>query len=117
MSKQRSTKAAQAIVDDAQSLLSLDLVADLAEPLARSMLARYVDDEWRHSRDLEALIRVAALFDARGREVPSPVLDALDKANRAGRATGWRRPSGSTALDAGRSGSGAEAARATPRKP
>ena len=40
MPKQRPTEAAQAVVGDAQCPLSLDLVADLAEPLARCTLPR-----------------------------------------------------------------------------
>jgi hypothetical protein len=40
MRRQRSTKAAQDIVDSAQAVLSLELVADLAEPLARYLYAR-----------------------------------------------------------------------------
>ena len=43
MPRQRSTKAAQDIVDSAQAVLSLEWVTVLAEPLARYMLESYVD--------------------------------------------------------------------------
>ena len=68
--------------------MSLDLVADLAEPLARYMLGSYADEEWRDSPQVEALGRVAALFEARGREIPVPILEALKKAAEAGRPVG-----------------------------
>ncbi len=80
MPRQRSTKAAQAIVDDAQAMLSLDLVEDLAEPLARYMLENAAGEEWHDSPQVNALSRVAALFAARGREVPSVITDAIEKA-------------------------------------
>jgi hypothetical protein len=35
MPRRRSTKAAQDIIDNAQAVLSLELVVELAEPLAR----------------------------------------------------------------------------------
>jgi hypothetical protein len=88
MPRQRSTKAAQDIIDSAQTVLSLELVTDLAEPLARYMLASYADEEWRDSPQVEALARVAALLEARGFEVPSPILEALRKAVEAGRPIG-----------------------------
>jgi hypothetical protein len=71
MPRQRSTKAAQDIIDSAQAVLSLKLVVELAEPLARYMLGSYADEEWRDSPQVEALARVAALLEARGFEVPS----------------------------------------------
>ena len=88
MPRQRSTKAAQDIIDSAQTVLSLELVANLAEPLARYMLGSYADEEWRDSPQVEALARVAALLEARGFEVPSPILEALRKAAEAGRPIG-----------------------------
>jgi len=84
----RSAKAAQEIVDTAQSKLSLDLVAELAEPLARYMLGNDAHEEWRDSPQVEALARVAALMEAAGREVPLPILEALRKAAEAGRPIG-----------------------------
>ena len=84
----RSAKAAQDIVNSAQSKLSLDLVAELAEPLARYMLGNSADEEWRDSPRVEALARVAALIEAAGREVPLPILDVLRKAAEAGRPIG-----------------------------
>ena len=88
MPRQRSTKAAQDIVDSAQTVLSLDLVADLAAPLARHMLESYAAEEWRERPEVEALGRVAALLEARCRAVPPPVLEALRKAAEAGRPIG-----------------------------
>jgi len=88
MPRQRSTQAAQDIVDSAQAVLSLEWVTVLAEPLARYMLGSYRDEEWRDSPQVEALARVAALLEARGIEVPSPILEALRKAAEAGRPIG-----------------------------
>ena len=69
-------------------MLSLKLVVELAEPLARYMLGSYADDEWRDSPQVEALARVAALLEARGFEVPSAILKAFRKAAEAGRPIG-----------------------------
>ena len=88
MPRQRSTKAAQDIIDSAQAVLSLELVAELAEPLARYMLGSYAGEEWRDSPQVEALARVAALLESRGFEVPSAILEALRKAAEAGRPIG-----------------------------
>jgi hypothetical protein len=88
MPRQRSTKVAQDIIDSAQAVLSLELVTDLAEPLAHYMLGNYADEEWRDSPQVEALARVAALLEARGFEVPSAILEALRKAAEAGRPIG-----------------------------
>ena len=84
----RSKKAAQDIVDIARTTLPLDLVVDLAEPLARYMLESYADHEWRDSPQVEALARTAALLEADDREVPAPILDALRRAAEAGRPIG-----------------------------
>ena len=54
MPRQRSIKAAQDIIDSAQTVLSLELVTDLAEPLARYMLGSDADEEWRDSPQVEA---------------------------------------------------------------
>jgi hypothetical protein len=88
MPRQRSTKAARDIVDSARTTLPLDLVAALAEPLARYMLDGYADEEWRDSPHIEALARAAALLEADDREVPAPILDALRRAAEAGRPIG-----------------------------
>ena len=88
MPRRRSTKAAQDIVDEAQTPLSLDLVVELAEPLARYMLGSYADEEWPDNPQVEALGRVAALLEAHGREVPVPILEVLKKAAEAGRPIG-----------------------------
>jgi hypothetical protein len=63
MPRQRSTKATQDVIDGAQAVLSLELVAELAEPLARYMLGSYADEEWRDSPQVEALARAAALLE------------------------------------------------------
>ena len=81
-------KKAQDVVDAAQAMLSLDLVTELAEPLARSMLQSYAEEEWRDSPQVEALARVAALLEADGREVPVPILEALRRAAEAGQPVG-----------------------------
>ncbi len=84
MSQQRITQA-----QPEDNVVSwLDLMAGLAEPLARHMLAHFAEEEWRDSAEVEALGRVAALFEAHGREVPPPILDALRKAAEAGRPVG-----------------------------
>jgi hypothetical protein len=88
MPRQRSTQAAQDIIDSAQAVLSLEWVTVLAEPLARYMLESYAEEEWRDSPQVEALARVAALLEARGIEVPSPILEALRTAAEAGRPIG-----------------------------
>jgi hypothetical protein len=88
MPRQQSTKAAQDIIDSAQTVLSLELVVELAEPLARYMLGSYADEEWRDGPQIEALARVAALLEAEGLEVPSSILEALRKAAEAGRPIG-----------------------------
>jgi hypothetical protein len=84
MPQQRITQAQPE--DDAVS--SLDLMAELAVPLARHMLAHFAEEEWRDSAEVEALGRVAALLEARGREVPPAILEALRKAAEAGRPVG-----------------------------
>ena len=88
MPRQRSTQNAQDIVDSARATVSLDLVAELAEPLARFMLLNQAAREWRDSPPVEALARAAALLEADGREVPAPILEALRKAAEAGRPIG-----------------------------
>ncbi len=85
MPRSEKTKAAQAIVSQATTSITLDLVEELAQPLATNMVADYTADDWRDSPVVEALARVAALLDAGGREVPDDILDALHKASELGR--------------------------------
>ena len=87
-SPEQATQKAQDIVDTAQTMLTVDLVAELADPLARYMLESDADEEWRNSPPIEALARAAALLEADGREVPVPILEALKKAAEAGRPVG-----------------------------
>ncbi len=81
-------KAAQAVVSEASTALTLDLVEELAEPLAVYMLNDYTTEEWQDSGLVEALARVAALLEVDGREVPGSILAALRKASEAGRPVG-----------------------------
>jgi hypothetical protein len=85
MPRERSTKAAENIVDIARTTLPLDLVVELAEPLARYMLGSYADQEWRDSPQVEALARAAAVLEANDRKVPAPILEALRRAAETGR--------------------------------
>jgi len=88
MPQRKSGDVAEDIVENTGSKLSLDLVAGLAEPLARYMLANAAAEEWRDSPQVEALARVAALLEGDGREVPLPILDALRRAAEVGRPIG-----------------------------
>ena len=72
----------------ASTALTLDLVEELAEPLAEYMLADFDAEEWQDSGLVEALARVAALLEVDGREVPVSVMAALRKASEAGRPIG-----------------------------
>ena len=85
MPRERSTKAAQNIVDIARTTLPLDLVVELAEPLARYMLGSYADQEWRDSPQVKALARAAAVLEANDRKVPAPIPEALRRAAETGR--------------------------------
>lgn len=88
MPRSEKTKAAQAIVSQASASITLDLVEELAQPLATYMVADYTGDDWRDSPVVEALARVAALLEVDGREVPGCILLALKRAAEAGRPIG-----------------------------
>ena len=81
-------KAAQAVVSEASTALTLDLVEELAEPLAKYMLNDYTAEDWQDSSLVEALARVAALLEVDGREVPGSTMAALKRASEAGRPIG-----------------------------
>ena len=68
--------------------LSLDLVEQLAEPLAEFMLGDFTPDDWRDSSLVEPLARVAALLEVDGREVPDAIMKALRMASEAERPVG-----------------------------
>ena len=84
----RSAKAAEVIVQEASRPVSVDLVAELAEPLAEYMLGDYTAKNWQTSPVVEALARVAALLELDGREVPDPIMKALRAASEAGQPIG-----------------------------
>jgi hypothetical protein len=87
--RSKSTAEANDIVSDASAFgPTLDLVEELAEPLAEYLLSEYANEDWRDSPLIETLARVAALLEVGGREVPPSVLDALRKAAEAGRPIG-----------------------------
>jgi hypothetical protein len=89
MPRSKSTAEADEIVNDASAFgLTLDLVEELARPLAEYLLGDYASEDWRDSPIIETLARVAALLEVDGREVPRSILDALKKAGEAGRAIG-----------------------------
>ncbi len=66
----------------------LDLIAELAETVAENMLRDYDTEDWQDSPVVETLAHVAALFEANGRTVPTPILDVLRHAAEAGRHIG-----------------------------
>jgi hypothetical protein len=68
--------------------LSLDLVAQLAKPLAEFMIADYEREDWQDSPLIETLARVAAFLEAQGCEIPVPILDVLRTASETGRPVG-----------------------------
>ena len=84
MPQQIATSAAQHIVDDARTD-TIDLLSDLAEPLAGYLLDDYGREDWQDSPLVESLARVAAILEAQGRDVPQTILAALRKASGAGR--------------------------------
>ncbi len=88
MPRSEKTKATQAIVSEASTALMLDLVEELAEPLAEYMLNDYTGEDWQDSGLVEALARVAALLEVDGRKVPGSIMAALRKASEAGRPIG-----------------------------
>ena len=84
----RSTAAAQEIVDEATVSPWIDLIAELADPLAEYILNDYGREDWQDSPLVQSLARVAALLEAQGRQVPPPILDALRAAAEAAQPVG-----------------------------
>ncbi len=82
------TQVAQAIVSDASLALNLDLVEELAQPLAQYLLDDYTAEDWQDSPLVETLARVAALLEVDGRKVPNSIMDALRSAAEAGQPVG-----------------------------
>jgi hypothetical protein len=82
------TSAARQIVDDAATGNAVDLIAELAEPLAEYMLEDYEREDWQDSPHVVAMARVAALLEAQRREIPVPIRDVLRKASECGRPVG-----------------------------
>ena len=68
MPQQQAAIAARKVIEDAASEPKIDLLADLAEPLAEYMLLDYEREDWQDSPLIESLARVAALLEAEGRE-------------------------------------------------
>ena len=88
MPRSEKMAAAKAVVSEASAALTLDLVEDLAEPLAEFMVANYDAGDWQSSPLVESLARVAALLERDRREVPACILEALRKAAEAGQPVG-----------------------------
>ena len=88
MPRSEKTAAAQAVVSQASTALTLDLVEEIAEPLAVFMILEYEAEDWQDSPLVEALARVAALLETGGRRVPDAILEALRKASEAGQPIG-----------------------------
>jgi hypothetical protein len=88
MPRQQSTIAARKVIEDAATEPKIDLLADLAEPLAEYMLLDYEREDWQDSPLIESLARVAALLEAQGREIPGAILSVLRKASEAGQPVG-----------------------------
>jgi hypothetical protein len=87
MPQQFRTNAARQIVEQAGSD-AVELVAELAEPLAEYILDDYQREDWQDSPHVETLAHVAALLEAQGREIPLSILDVLRRASEAGRPVG-----------------------------
>ena len=68
--------------------LSLDLIEELAEPLAECLVEGYVWQNWQDSPVVETMARVAAMLEKDGREVPPCLLEVLKKASEAGHSVG-----------------------------
>ncbi len=88
MPRSEKTQAAQTIVSEASAALNLDLMEELAQPLAEYLLDDYTAEDWRDSPLVEALARVAALLEVDGRKVPDSIMDALRRAAEAGQPVG-----------------------------
>ena len=87
MPRQFATNAAQNIVHEA-SVSPIELLAELAEPLAEYILDDYAREDWQDSTVVEALARVAALLETQGLEIPPPILAVLRKSAEAGNPVG-----------------------------
>jgi hypothetical protein len=85
MPRHDAIAAAKRIVAEASPEAQIDLLADLAEPLAEYMLLDYKREDWQDSPFIEPLARVAALWKAQGRNVPPAILSVLRNASEAGR--------------------------------
>ncbi len=70
MARSEKTKATQALVSEASTALALDLVEELGEELAEYMVGNCAPEDWQDSPLVEALVRIAALLEVDGREVP-----------------------------------------------
>ena len=88
MPHQQSAKGVQKIIHDATAEPTIDLLAELAEPLAEYIIEDYALEDWQDSPVVEAMARVAAILEAQGREVPPPLLAVLRKASEAGHPIG-----------------------------
>ena len=88
MPRSEKIEATQAVVSQASTALTLDLVEEIAEPLAEFMVSSYEGEDWQDSPLVEALARVAALLEVDGRKVPNAILEALRKAAEAGQPVG-----------------------------
>ncbi len=86
MSRSEKIEAAQAVVSQASTALTLALVEEIAEPLAEFMVGGYEAEDWQESPLVEAL--APALLEVDGREVPDAILEALKIASEAGRPVG-----------------------------
>ena len=88
MPRQHSTIAVRQIVHEATAEPTIDLLAELAAPLAVYMLEDYQREDWQDNPVVEAMARVAAMLEAQGCEIPSPMLAVLRKASEAGHPIG-----------------------------
>ncbi len=86
MPRSEKIKAAQAVVSEASTALTLDLVEELAEPLAEYMLGDYTAEDWQDSPLVETLARVAALLEVDGREGPGRYHESAQEGRRSGAA-------------------------------
>ena len=87
MPRQFRSNAAREVVEQAGSD-AVELVSELAEPLAEYIVNYYEREDWQDSPNVEALARVAALLEAQGRDIPVSILDVLRRASEAGRPVG-----------------------------
>ena len=88
MPREHSSTAVRQIVREDTAAPTIDLLAELAEPLAEYMLEDYQREDWQDSPVVEAMARVSAMLEAQGREIPSPLLAVLRKASEAGHPIG-----------------------------